>query len=449
MDAKLNHSDLIALLSESCALSLADAEAFSTAFFDLIVEGLETDGSVKINGLGTFKITSVESRESVDVNTGERIEIKGHKKLSFTPAESLKETINAPFAIFEPVEVDNTIEDDTEEAISGSNESEEEVSETTIEPSPEPVQQETAAEADVQPIISAVIIEEEMPAEEQCESLPASPFEDIIEEEQPIEEEVPQSVVTVKEPVAEAVEGTAAEVVEEPVVEAVAEDAEESVAVTVNEPVSETTERVEKVQADEEVTASSSRDSESEACGNEHGQRKSGVFRKVAAVLIVAAILSAAFWGYTYLRDNGQSNNMIAQKEVPATSNETETPAEPEEVTVVQDSVAVAVADTVVQTVADSVAVTSPVEEPPFVLAESLAARSIAEISVKDTADYSIAGTMTEHKVSLEETLIRISVKHYGDKRLWPYIVKYNNLSKPNDLACGMVLKIPRLVPRI
>ena len=422
MDAKLNHSDLIALLSESCALSLADAETFSTAFFELIVEGLESDGTVKINGLGTFKITSVESRESVDVNTGERIEIKGHKKLSFTPAESLKDTINAPFAIFEPVEVDSAIEDETEETVSDSNDNEEDVSEITIEPSPvsaEPVELHSAeAETDSRNNYFADIIEEEMPAEEQGEPLPASPLADVIEEEQPADEEVPQPVVTAKEPVGE--------VVKEPVVEA--------------------SECEEMEPAKEETVADSENISEPDAAVSEPEQRNNGVFRKFVAVLAVAAVLSAAFWGYTIMQGD-DSSGMIAQKEAVAIDNEPETPVAAKENAVSQDSAAVA--DAVAQSALDSAAIEYAVEEYSFVLSEALAARNISDITVKDTADYIITGAIDEHKVSLEETLIKISVKHYGDKRLWPYIVKYNNLSKPNDLACGMVLKIPRLVPRI
>ena len=98
--------------------------------------------------------------------------------------------------------------------------------------------------------------------------------------------------------------------------------------------------------------------------------------------------------------------------------------------------------------VADTIISVTPVKEQPFVLVDTLAKRPLAVITVKDTVDYRISGTVAEHIVELEETLIKISLKHYGDKRLWPYIVQYNNLSKPNDLACGMVLKIPRLVPR-
>ena len=94
MDAKLNQSDLISLFAKGGNISVAKAESFVKNFFDLIIEGLEQDGIVKINGLGTFKVTDVASRGSVNVNTGEKIEIKGHRKLTFIPADALKEQVN-------------------------------------------------------------------------------------------------------------------------------------------------------------------------------------------------------------------------------------------------------------------------------------------------------------------------------------------------------------------
>ena len=113
MDAKLNQSDLISLLAKGRNISVAKAELFTKNFFDLIIEGLEQDGIVKINGLGTFKITDVASRGSVNVNTGEKIEIKGHNKLTFIPADALKDEVNQPFAMFEPVEVDDIYQPDS------------------------------------------------------------------------------------------------------------------------------------------------------------------------------------------------------------------------------------------------------------------------------------------------------------------------------------------------
>ena len=84
-----------------------------------------------------------------------------------------------------------------------------------------------------------------------------------------------------------------------------------------------------------------------------------------------------------------------------------------------------------------------------FVITDELALLDLKNVTKADTTLYDMVDVWAEHKVVPGETLTRIALKYYGDKRLWPYIVKYNNLSKPNDLACGMVLKIPRLVPRI
>ena len=114
MDAKLNQSDLSALLAKLCGISATKADTFTKAFFDVIIEGLESDSIVKINGLGTFKMVDVASRSSVNVNTGEKFEIKGHKKISFIPAETLKDKVNAPFAMFEPVEVDDEYVDEAD-----------------------------------------------------------------------------------------------------------------------------------------------------------------------------------------------------------------------------------------------------------------------------------------------------------------------------------------------
>ena len=70
MDAKLNHSEISALFAKATGLSQSEADSFSKALFDLIIDGLESEGIVKINGLGTFKVVGVDSRESVNVSTG-------------------------------------------------------------------------------------------------------------------------------------------------------------------------------------------------------------------------------------------------------------------------------------------------------------------------------------------------------------------------------------------
>lgn len=97
-------------LAEKSGLSQIEAELFIRKMFDVCHQGLAADKIVKMRWLGTFKVTSVKERESVDVNTGERIIIEGRDKISFTPDNILKEIVNKPFAQFETVIVNDGVD---------------------------------------------------------------------------------------------------------------------------------------------------------------------------------------------------------------------------------------------------------------------------------------------------------------------------------------------------
>ena len=97
-------------LAEKSGLSQIEAELFIRKMFDVCHQGLAADKIVKMRWLGTFKVTSVKERESVDVNTGERIVIEGRDKISFTPDNILKEVVNKPFAQFETVIVNDGVD---------------------------------------------------------------------------------------------------------------------------------------------------------------------------------------------------------------------------------------------------------------------------------------------------------------------------------------------------
>ena len=100
-------------LAKQHNLSADDAAAFVDAFFDIISSELKNGNQVKIKGLGTFKVQAVKPRESVNVNTGERVLIEGHDKISFTPDTVMKEIVNKPFSQFETVVINDGV--DTEE----------------------------------------------------------------------------------------------------------------------------------------------------------------------------------------------------------------------------------------------------------------------------------------------------------------------------------------------
>ena len=110
--SKVSLSDLAQRLAKKSGISLQDAELFIRKMFDVANEGLQSDKLVKMKWLGTFKVMAVKDRESVDVNTGERIIIEGRDKISFTPDNILKEIVNKPFAQFETVVVNDGVDFD-------------------------------------------------------------------------------------------------------------------------------------------------------------------------------------------------------------------------------------------------------------------------------------------------------------------------------------------------
>ncbi len=107
---KLSIQEIASILVEKNGFLKKDAKEFASVMFALIQERLETDYLVKIRGLGTFKIVNVEPRESVSVQTGERVVINSHSKVTFTPDATMKELVNKPFSQFETVILNDGVE---------------------------------------------------------------------------------------------------------------------------------------------------------------------------------------------------------------------------------------------------------------------------------------------------------------------------------------------------
>ena len=223
---KLTTQDLARVLVEQNGMGLREAQQFVTAIFEVIQQGVESDGLVKVKGLGTFKIVGVEARESVNVNTGKRVVINSHSKITFTPDATMKELVNKPFSQFETVVLNDGVEFDdlgdlsdlepdveepelpedtdaepelpinplvtsieeekpvsVEETPAPIEEAPEVVEEKLDEPEPEPVVEEHA------PVEEEVLAEEEKPSGEE---LP-------VEEESPAEEETPEEETSSEE----------------------------------------------------------------------------------------------------------------------------------------------------------------------------------------------------------------------------------------------------------
>ena len=135
-------TELADMLAQKAGISKREAQQFLTDFIETIQDGVNNDKLVKIKGLGTFKVIDVDARESVNVNTGERVIIESHQKLTFTPDAAMKELVNKPFSQFETVVLNDGVEFDDEPEVEEptiAEETPEPVVEPTPEPEPEPV----------------------------------------------------------------------------------------------------------------------------------------------------------------------------------------------------------------------------------------------------------------------------------------------------------------------
>lgn len=99
----INLKELAKHLVEKHELTAADAEHFVTQFIETLQESVLSEKLVKVKGLGAFKLTPISARESVDVNTGDRIVIEGRDKITFTPDNAMKDLVNRPFSQFDTV----------------------------------------------------------------------------------------------------------------------------------------------------------------------------------------------------------------------------------------------------------------------------------------------------------------------------------------------------------
>lgn len=199
-------------LAEKSGLSQIEAELFIRKMFDVCHQGLAADKIVKMRWLGTFKVTSVKERESVDVNTGERIVIEGRDKISFTPDNILKEIVNKPFAQFETVIVNDGVDfESIDKKYEDSLEDEEqeeslekpkpiiEVVEPTETPLPDVVSEETTqaeAVSSSEPTISGVIDFLDVPENPSEDSSVVVGEDSTIEPQTTVSQEVPTEEIS-------------------------------------------------------------------------------------------------------------------------------------------------------------------------------------------------------------------------------------------------------------
>ena len=384
MNEKITLQDLINLFSEKQGINKKDAEVFVRTMFELIEEALATEKYVKIKGFGTFKLTEVDSRESVNVNTGERIEIQGHTKISFTPDATMKELINKPFSHFETVVLNEGVE----------------LEDTPIETPEEIVQDEIIPETTTIITEEPTIIEEPQP-----EPIVETPIEEeTIVEEPTVEEQAIEEPIS-EEPIVE--ESVAEEpVIEEPITE---------------EPVITEVQTSEEEPTEEELVVEKQEETEKYASTEEKKVKNTNRILWGVIVVLVLIILFGAYW--MFLRPSS----------VPEV-----TPLPP-----VQEEVTIPVP-------AEEKQPEDTLETVKFIQLSAEELRKEHVPSFADTLDYQILGTQEEYTLQKGETIIRASVKFFGTKKYWPYIVKHNLdvLPDPDNIPAGVKIKIPVLTPK-
>lgn len=408
---KISFYEMARVLVEHNGLEPNIANEFVKTMFDIIQERLTIDQQVKVKGLGTFKIVEVEPRESINVNTGERILIEGHSKISFTPDSTMKELINKPFSQFETVVLNDGVNFEdakTEE-------------QPVAEGERSVVEENKAAFADDK---NAFIDEKAVFANEKTAVVEEIQSTVIEEPELPVvAEEEPSAAVEEPEPPA---------VIEEPEPSAVVEEPEPPVVVEEPEIVEERTSVVEKEEIVDDV------DEETESRLPSH-------FKPVLIHLIYIIVVAAlAGWGGYWYGKSSAEKEIAANKVVQA----------PRKRTVVKK---VVMAESVVKqdtmrkdslAAVPSSSVPSVKKEEVKVVENASSADDFAKYAKMDsrvrTGAYVIVGEKGTEKVRKGETVARISRRLLGDG-MECYIEVFNGITADTQLKEGQEIKIPKL----
>lgn len=391
---KITLTNIAEELSARSGLNKEAAENFVKAFVETIEKGLRDDNLVKVKGLGTFKLMEMSDRSSVDVNTGERITIKGYNKVTFTPDSAMKEFVNRPFSHFEPTELN---EGYPEEELAGGD--------VLSEENEEGEELEIVSEPNMVVVSEAV----EDPVQESGTEFASVTTEDseVVEESEVsvVNSEVSEELIVAEEKVAE--EGGMADEVEE---------------TSVLTPV--------------ENQCEPSRKSK---------KRRGGMVLILLFLLVLAAGAIHYFMpeedAVEFIDDDIVVNPNLQEELGEEWNNMPQTNVVVEKEEAIVDSTEQK--DTMPVVVAQKEE-TVTVEAEPSVSAVSIS-KELKDITLADTTGYAIVGTQVVHTLRKGETIISLSNKYYGDKRLWPYIVKHNNIVDFNKVAIGMKIAIPTL----
>lgn len=437
MNNKVTFPELVEQVAQYANTSKRMSELFLKELFATISQSLIDGESVKVKGIGTFKLTEVSPRKSVDVNTGEEIEIPGHKKLSFAPDKDMAEAINQPFMHFETEILDDDVTDDQLAAIDAGVPTEapaeaapveEETDDTTATEAPAAEAPVAAEEEVVMPPVFVAPVEE--PESEEAETEAEAPVEP--SEEVPAEEEAPAEV-PVQEPADEPEEAVSEEEAEpEPVTEvepsAVAEPEDEAEDAEVEGEPDAEAEMVSEELADERV-------------GQEIDKRR--ITRRSLlegfVVGVVTTLIVTLFAYRLYLMKGYEATPADEEPFVEHVS--TDSVATPEQALAENSTEADADKQKTAEEQKKADEEKKKAEEEKKKAEEE---KQKAEAAKPTTASVAAGTTDT---IKPGTNLYRMSRKHYGSDKFWVYIYEENKAKypNPNTIPVGAVLHIPQL----
>ena len=417
MMERISIQELAAVLTVKNGLKKKEAEQFASMIFEVVKDNLMSERLVKIKGLGTFKVIDIEPRESINVNTGERVLIEGHEKVTFTPDTAMKELVNRPFSQFETVILNDGVEFNVADAIQSDDDEDgesepmaplAEKEEMTIVTDEEPVE-----EADAEPQIT--------PAENEDEAEVSVPD---------VEETIP--------------------VVEEEEIEVPVQD------FIIDEPVETETPNDEDVTTanDEDVETSSDDEEEEIADDGEFEEETEGYsVSKMWIFLALAACALSFFVGYQFGMHNAEPvldlTDSVQVLDKPAVTADTVNPAK---------------VDTIKSEPVTPPATPAPKAQPaPPQVKEKPQAEPVKPVATATSGDaendykkyeqmdarvrtgaYRIVGMAQEVKAKEGETIIRISRNIFGPD-MECYVEVYNGIKGNTPLTAGQTIKIPKL----
>lgn len=410
---KISIQDLSSVLVEKRGLNRKDASAFISEMFDIVQQELEKDKIVKIKGLGTFKIIDVDDRESVNVNTGERVLIEGHGKITFTPDALMKELVNKPFSQFETVVLNDGVE----------------FEEPKVEEVAEPQEPETDPSSMALVDFGLGNVKADLSSFPVIEDNIKKDTDEIVKEPVP-EEPVAEVPAPVEEPEPAAEEPEPAPVEESPVEEPVADETEEEPAAEepAEEPVSDEIN-------DEDVVY---RDEEEEPSGS-----KSWLWALIGcAVGLVCGYLLGNYFPFGTSPQEPQKQEQVAP--VKPVQEQTDALVSTDSLEAVEEPMEEAAQEPAKAGVSKA----EPVKEaakPAADATDDFSAKYAAKDNRVRLGAYHIVGTDKVVKAKEGQTLGKISRTYLGPD-MECYLEVYNDMKASDVLKAGQEVKIPKLV---